>query len=65
MIVYFRHPSRDFQQTHEAFRLRRYDDEVFITYKGPVVDDADKNAAGNRDRHRPHGRKTSTGCARC
>lgn len=36
--VYFRHPSRDFQQTHEAFRIRRYDDDVFITYKGPVLD---------------------------
>jgi adenylate cyclase class 2 len=36
--VYFRHPSRDFGQTHEALRLRHYDDEVFITYKGPVVD---------------------------
>jgi adenylate cyclase, class 2 len=36
--VYFRHPSRDFQQTHEALRIRRYDDDVFITYKGPVVD---------------------------
>ncbi len=36
--VYFRHPSRDFRQTHEALRLRHYDDEVFITYKGPVVD---------------------------
>ena len=36
--IYFRHPSRDFRQTHEALRLRRYDDEVFITYKGPIVD---------------------------
>jgi adenylate cyclase, class 2 len=36
--VYFRHPSRDFNQTHEALRLRRYDNEVYITYKGPVVD---------------------------
>jgi adenylate cyclase class 2 len=40
--VYFRHPSRDFQQTHEAFRIRRYDDDVFITYKGPVLDKATK-----------------------
>jgi adenylate cyclase, class 2 len=36
--LYFRHPSRDFQQTHEALRLRHDDDDVFITYKGPVVD---------------------------
>lgn len=32
---YLRHPSRDFAQTGEAFRLRRSGDEVFVTYKGP------------------------------
>ncbi len=36
--LYFRHPSRDFRETHEALRIRRQDDDVFITYKGPVVD---------------------------
>lgn len=36
--VYLRHPSRDFQQTHEAFRIRRSDDDLYLTYKGPVVD---------------------------
>jgi adenylate cyclase class 2 len=36
--LYFRHPSRDFRQTHEALRLRRTDDGVRITYKGPVID---------------------------
>jgi adenylate cyclase class 2 len=36
--LYFRHPSRDFRETHEALRIRRHDDDVFITYKGPVVD---------------------------
>jgi len=36
--LYFRHPSRDFQQTHEALRIRRSGDDVFITYKGPIVD---------------------------
>lgn len=40
--LYFRHPSRDFQQTHEAFRLRRYDAECCVTYKGPVVDEQTK-----------------------
>jgi adenylate cyclase class 2 len=40
--LYFRHPARDFQQTHEAFRLRRCDDEFFVTYKGPVVDEKTK-----------------------
>jgi adenylate cyclase class 2 len=33
--VYLRHPSRDFAQTHEAFRLRRIGDDNRITYKGP------------------------------
>ncbi len=33
--VYLRHPSRDFAQTHEAFRLRRIGSENRVTYKGP------------------------------
>jgi adenylate cyclase, class 2 len=33
--VYLQHPSRDFAQTHEAFRLRRIGEENRITYKGP------------------------------
>jgi adenylate cyclase class 2 len=40
--LYFRHPARDFKQTHEALRLRRDDTDVFITYKGPVVDEKTK-----------------------
>jgi adenylate cyclase class 2 len=36
--LYFQHPCRDFRQTHEALRLRRTDDGVRITYKGPIVD---------------------------
>lgn len=36
--LYFNHPSRDFVQTHEAFRLRRIGDENRLTYKGPVLD---------------------------
>ena len=33
--TYFRHPSRDFRQTDEAFRLRRVNDSACVTYKGP------------------------------
>ena len=33
--IYFSHPSRDFAQTNEAFRIRRIGDENRITYKGP------------------------------
>jgi adenylate cyclase class 2 len=36
--LYFQHPSRDFRQTHEALRLRRTEDGLRITYKGPIVD---------------------------
>jgi adenylate cyclase class 2 len=36
--LYLQHPARDFRQTHEALRLRRNDDELLITYKGPVID---------------------------
>jgi adenylate cyclase class 2 len=35
---YFNHPSRDFAQTDEAFRLRLSGTKSFITYKGPKVD---------------------------
>jgi adenylate cyclase class 2 len=33
--IYFSHPSRDFAQSNEAFRIRRLGDENRITYKGP------------------------------
>ena len=36
--IYFAHPSRDFAQTDEVFRLRCVGDENFLTYKGPVLD---------------------------
>lgn len=40
--LYLRHPARDFRQTHEALRLRRAGEELFITYKGPVIDSRTK-----------------------
>lgn len=33
--LYLNHPSRDFAQTGEAFRIRRVGDQNAITYKGP------------------------------
>ena len=36
--IYLAHPSRDFAQTDEVFRLRCVGDENFLTYKGPLVD---------------------------
>jgi len=36
--LYLRHPSRDFEKTHEAFRLRRSNEDLFLTYKGPIID---------------------------
>jgi adenylate cyclase, class 2 len=36
--LYFAHPVRDFRATDEAFRVRRTDTEVCLTYKGPKVD---------------------------
>lgn len=35
---YFNHPSRDFAVTDEALRLRRTDDTLAITWKGPRLD---------------------------
>ena len=39
---YFNHPVRDFAQTDEALRIRQIDDETYITYKGPVLDQQTK-----------------------
>ncbi|MCX7420453.1 MAG: class IV adenylate cyclase [Planctomycetia bacterium] len=36
--VYLAHPSRDFVQTDEVFRLRHVGEQNYLTYKGPVVD---------------------------
>jgi adenylate cyclase class 2 len=35
---YFRHPSRDFEQTDEALRIRTVGNKHWITYKGPKID---------------------------
>jgi adenylate cyclase, class 2 len=40
--LYFQHPCRDFRQTHEALRLRKTDDGLRITYKGPIIDSRTK-----------------------
>lgn len=39
---YFAHPVRNFAKTDEALRLRRVDDTVAVTWKGPRVDAATK-----------------------
>ncbi len=39
---YFNHPARDFGRTDEALRIRRVDEQNFITYKGPKIDAATK-----------------------
>ncbi len=40
--IYLAHPSRDFSQTDEVFRLRCVGDDNFLTYKGPLVDQVAK-----------------------
>jgi adenylate cyclase, class 2 len=39
---YYAHPSRDFAQTDEALRIRRVDDEAYVTYKGAKIDQVTK-----------------------
>ncbi len=34
---YFNHPSRDFGKTDEALRIRKVNDIIFCTYKGPKL----------------------------
>jgi adenylate cyclase class 2 len=36
--LYFNHPSRDFERTDEALRIRTIDGRHRVTYKGPVLD---------------------------
>lgn len=36
--IYFNHPSRDFAETDEALRIRKQNNEAFLTYKGPKID---------------------------
>lgn len=36
--MYFRHPSRDFRVTDEAFRVRVFDGKACVTYKGRRLD---------------------------
>ncbi|MBM3969727.1 MAG: class IV adenylate cyclase [Planctomycetes bacterium] len=40
--VYLAHPSRDFAQTDEAFRIRCVGEENYLTYKGPLLDEVTK-----------------------
>lgn len=40
--TYYNHPLRDFAQTDEALRIRRTEDENFVTFKGPKIDTTTK-----------------------
>jgi len=40
--VYFSHPCRDFAATDEALRIRQVGPRVFVTYKGPKIDQSTK-----------------------
>ncbi|MBK5114589.1 MAG: class IV adenylate cyclase [Candidatus Heimdallarchaeota archaeon] len=39
---YFQHPSRDFNETDEALRIREDGDRFYLTYKGPKFDPRSK-----------------------
>lgn len=36
--LYFAHPAKDYAQTDEALRIRRVEEDNFVTYKGPKLD---------------------------
>jgi len=40
---YFNHPSKDFQETDEAVRIREEGDLIYLTYKGPKIDKKSKS----------------------
>lgn len=35
--IYFNHPSKDYRETGEAFRIRRMNHKYCVTYKGPKL----------------------------
>tara|TARA_B100000686_G_scaffold326203_1_gene383781 strand:+ start:898 stop:1467 length:570 start_codon:yes stop_codon:yes gene_type:complete len=39
---YYTHPGRDFGETDEALRIREDNDQLRLTYKGPLMDDVAK-----------------------
>ncbi len=41
--IYFNHPSRDFESTDEALRIRYSDERTFMAYKGPKLDKKTKS----------------------
>lgn len=41
--IYLNHPDRDFSKTDEALRLREVENKVFLTYKGPKIDEKTKS----------------------
>ncbi|MBN2403189.1 MAG: class IV adenylate cyclase [Spirochaetes bacterium] len=40
--IYYSHPSRDFSQTDEAFRIRVENSTSLLTYKGPKIGERSK-----------------------
>ncbi len=40
--TYFAHPCRDFAVTDEALRIRKVQDDHWVTYKGPKIDQVTK-----------------------
>lgn len=40
--IYYQAPHRDFKKTDEALRIRREDEETYLTYKGPKIDEETK-----------------------
>ncbi len=40
--IYYQAPHRDFIETDEALRIRQENGEIYLTYKGPKIDDETK-----------------------
>lgn len=59
--AYLNHPSRNFAQTGEAFRIRRVGDANAITYKGPKLAGPTKTRRNSRSTS-PLGPKRRNNC---
>lgn len=40
--IYYQAPHRDFKETDEALRIRQENGDIYLTYKGPKIDDETK-----------------------
>ncbi len=41
--IYYNHPNKNYKTTDESFRVRQTDNDIYITYKGPKLNNESKS----------------------